>query len=64
MNMNDFRDALLDAICNNSNLEAEDDDCVLFPAVKAADTEDDNRVVITFENGKRFLVTVTEAGED
>ena len=52
-------DSLVSAIVNNSNIEAEPDDEILFNGV--ADVSSNGKdIIVVFENGKKYRVSVGE----
>lgn len=60
-NIFDITDSLLEAIKNNSLIEAESDDVVLFPTVdRAWISKDPCTVKIHTTDGKRYAITIAE----
>ncbi len=59
MDTGEFVSSLMDAIVNNSNLEAEGDDTVLFDKVKSVSMDGDNGLSVSFTDGRTLVVSVS-----
>lgn len=59
MDTEEFVSSLMDAIVNNSNLEAEGDDAVLFDRVKSVSMDGNNGLSVSFADGRTLVVAVS-----
>lgn len=59
MGTEEFVNSLMDAIVNNSNLEAEDGDTVLFDKVKSVSMDGDNGLSVSFADGRTLVISVS-----
>jgi hypothetical protein len=59
MDTEEFVNSLMDVIVNNSNLEAEDGDTVLFNKIKSVSMDGNNGLSVSFANGRTLVVSVS-----
>lgn len=59
MGTGEFVNSLMDAIVNNSNLEAENGDTVLFDKVKSVSMDGDSGLSVSFADGRTLVVSVS-----
>ena len=57
MTKTEFVNALKEVIINNSNLEAEEDDTIMFDGVKSVDVTEGN-IQVTFDNSDVVKISV------
>ena len=57
MTKKEMTEALTGVIINNSNLEADDGDSVMFPDVENVESGVDS-IVVRFSNGRAFVIRV------
>ena len=58
MKLDEFVNSIFEAIINNSNLEADDEDTVLFQNV-ANVNRNGNQITVDFQDGKQIIITMT-----
>ena len=58
MTKTEFVNALREVIVNNSNLEADEDDTIMFNGVKSVDVTEDT-VRVTFDNSEAVNITIS-----
>lgn len=58
MELREFKSALAQAITNNSSIEGEADDSLLFTGVEKVEETDD--IIVSFQNGKKVALRVAK----